>query len=96
MTTKKNLPYHLRSARLRWASLAITLEPEELSAFQQIATNPDRSERVRINARMLMYLHQRVPITDICDRLDIDRRTLFRVGTNLLRARSRHQLHLLP
>lgn len=95
MTAKKNLPYHLRSPRLRWAYLAITLETEELSMLHQIAANPDRAERVRSNARLLMYLHHRVPISDICDRLNIDRRTLLRVGTDLIRARSRHQLHLV-
>ena len=92
MIAPKNLPYHLRSARLRWAALAITLAPEELTAMKQIATDPDRAERVRSNARLLLALHNRVPITDICERLEIDRRTLFRVGSELVKARSRRQL----
>lgn len=92
MIAQKNLPYHLRSARLRWAALAITLAPDELSAMQQIATDPDRSERVRTNARLLMFLHRRMPISEICDTLQIDRRTLFRIGTELVKARGRRGL----
>ena len=92
MIAQKNLPYHLRSARLRWAALAITLEPDELSAMQEIATDSDRSERVRTNASLLVALHNRVPIPDICDRLDLDRRTLFRVASDLIKARSRRRV----
>lgn len=94
MIAQKNLPYHLRSARLRWEALAITLEADELSAMQQIAADPDRSERVRSNARLLVYLHRRLPIPEICERLDIDRRTLFRVGTDLIKARSKRRMVL--
>ena len=75
------LPYHKRAARLRWSSLAIDLEEGEVVVLQQITEDQERPERLRLKAKLLLGLHQREAIHDLCGRLGMDRRTLFRVGS---------------
>ncbi len=88
MKRPQELPYHLRAARLRWAALAIDLDREEVIALQQIANDPGRSERSRTKAHLLLGLHHRVSIAELCERLDMDRRTLLRAGMQLTQERA--------
>lgn len=83
------LPYHLRSPRLRWATLAIDLDPSEIASLRQLATETHYSPREQLQARLLLGLHHRVPIHDLCVRLDMDRRTLFRLASELIEKRAR-------
>jgi len=83
------LPYHLRSPRLRWASLAIDLDPFEVASLRQLAAETHYSPREQLHARLLLGLHHRVPIHDLCVRLDMDRRTLFRLASELIEKRAR-------
>ena len=87
--TSFNLPYHLRSLRLRWATLAIDLDSSEVASLRQLATEPHYSPREQLQARLLLGLHQRVPIHDLCERLDIDRRTLFKMASELIEKRAK-------
>lgn len=77
------LPYHLRSPRLRWAALAIDLAESEVRAFKAMASDLRLPNKTRAKARMLLGLHQRVPLHDLCLELHLDRRTLFRNASEL-------------
>lgn len=78
-----SLPYHLRSPRLRWAALAIDLAEPEVRVFKAMAADLRLSNKLRAKARMLLGLHQRVPLHDLCLELHMDRRTLFRSASDL-------------
>lgn len=78
-----DLPYHLRSPRLRWAALAIDLSKDEALAFHLVATDPSQPLKVRNSASLMLSLHQRRPIQELCEELHMDRRTLFRAANEL-------------
>jgi len=91
MTTSKPLPYHLRAPRLRWASLAIDLDKSEVLALKQLADESHYSSQERQRSRLLLGLHYRTPIQELADSLDMDRRTLFRLATELIEMRNRRR-----
>ena len=87
------LPYHLRAPRLRWAALAIDLEPGETQSLQLLMTDTRRPMKLRTKARLLLGLHRREPIHDLCEELLMDRRTLYRTATDLIDRRHRQALY---
>ena len=87
------LPYHLRAPRLRWAALAIDLEPSEVQCLQVLMTDSRRPLKLRAKARLLLGLHRREPIHDLCEELHMDRRTLYRTATDLMDRRHRQALY---
>lgn len=87
------LPYHLRAPRLRWAALAIDLEPGETQSLQQLMMDARRPMKVRNKARLLLGLHRREPLHDLCAELHMDRRTLYRTATDLIDHRHRQALY---
>jgi len=87
------LPYHLRAPRLRWAALAIDLEPGEAQSLQLVMTDTRRPLKLRAKARLLLGLHRREPIHDLCEELHMDRRTLYRTATDLIDRRHRQALY---
>jgi hypothetical protein len=91
MKSPDALPYHLRAPRLRWAALAVDLSPEEVTSLKLLAAETHYSPRERMHARLLLGLHFRVPIHDLCERLAIDRRTLFRLGNELIEKRNQRR-----
>lgn len=92
MNELEALPYHLRAPRLRWAALAINLEPAEMLSLQDVVTNADRPAKLRKRARLLLGLHRREPIHDLCKLLQMDRRTLYRTATDLISKSRRQEL----
>lgn len=87
------LPYHLRAPRLRWAALAIDLDPGETQSLQQLVLDARRPIKLRNKARLLLGLHRREPIHDLCEELHMDRRTLYRTATDLIDRRHRQALY---
>jgi hypothetical protein len=87
------LPYHLRAPRLRWAALAIDLEPGEAQSLQLVMTDTRRPMKLRAKARLLLGLHRREPIHELCEELHMDRRTLYRTATDLIDRRHRQALY---
>ena len=88
-----HLPYHLRAPRLRWAALAIDLEPSEAQSLQLVMTDTRRPMKLRAKARLLLGLHRREPIHELCEELHMDRRTLYRTATDLIDRRHRQALY---
>ena len=64
-----DLPYHLRAPRLRWAALAIDLDRDEALSFHLVATDPSQPLKVRTAASLVLGLHQRKPIANLCEEL---------------------------
>jgi hypothetical protein len=93
MERLEQLPYHLRAPRLRWAALAIDLEPAEAQSLQQLMMDSRCPMKVRNKARLLLGLHRREPIHDLCVELHMDRRTLYRTATDLIDRRHRQALY---
>lgn len=87
------LPYHLRAPRLRWAALAIDLDAGETQSLQLLMADARRPIKVRTKARLLLGLHRREPIHDLCEELHMDRRTLYRTATDLMDRRHRQALY---
>ncbi len=87
-----SLPYHLRAARLRWSSLAIDLSEEEAITLTLMVEDPSQPVKIRTRAQLLLGLHQRVPIHDLCEDLHMDRRTLYRLATELSKPKARREL----
>ncbi len=83
LSPSPELPYHLRAPRLRWAALAIDLGNEESLSFHLVATDPSQPLKVRTAASLVLGLHQRKPIAQLCEELQMDRRTLFRIASDL-------------
>jgi hypothetical protein len=93
MEQLEQLPYHLRAPRFRWAALAIDLDPGETQSLQQLVLDSRCPMKVRNKARLLLGLHRREPIHDLCVELHMDRRTLYRTATNLIDRRQRQALY---
>lgn len=91
MKIPESLPYHMRAPRLRWAALAVDLDPDEVASLKLLAAETHYSPRERMHARLLLGLHYRESIHDLCERLEIDRRTLFRLGKELIEKRNQRR-----
>lgn len=91
MLSRTELPYHLRATRLRWEALAINLDKDEELCLKEVAENSMHSEKERRRAKLLLGLHQRIPIHDLCEILNMDRRTLFKMASELTDIRERRK-----
>jgi hypothetical protein len=83
MNTSSELPYHLRAPRLRWAQVAIDLSSDEELAARVLSTNASVTPKIRTKAALLLGLHMRKPIPELCAQLQLDRRTLFRMASDM-------------
>ena len=86
-----DLPYHLRAPRLRWVALALDLSQDEVCAFELMTSDPSQPLKVRNKAAILLGLHRRLPIHDLCEELHMDRRTLFRAASELSESSARRR-----
>ncbi len=95
-TSNKEIPYHLRAPRLKWAAFAVTLEEEELARVQAVAANPLATPSSRMMAGMMLALHHREDITKICGQLHVTRRKLLEFGDRLATVEGRRKLLAQP
>ena len=94
--THKDIPYHLRAPRLRWAAFAVTLEDDELTWVETVAASASDGLQAQSMARLLLGLHHREDLSKLCADLHLSRRKLLELGDRLTTQEGRRTLLSKP
>ncbi len=92
----KEIPYHLRAPRLRWAVFAVTLEPDELARVEAVADSATASPQAQLMAQVMLRLHHREDLAKLCTDLHLTRRKLLELADRLTTQEERRKLLAQP
>jgi hypothetical protein len=92
----KEIPYHLRAPRLRWAVFAVTLEDDELARVEAVAASSATPSQTQMMAQLLLRLHHREDLSKLCLDLHLSRRKLLDLGDRLATPEGRRKLLSQP